>query len=159
MIISFFKSSLVMLSCIGLAACYPIYKTLQPELDVVVQDQQGQLLDQVPVVLMREPNVGLGYHYTLAKTQQGKAHFDRLSEWRVEFLMLHGVINYNWYLCVEQPGYEIQPDIAVKQAQMTVTLKKSTLQAKQPNPEEFGNYVQHCNELPRYEVNQTDQRE
>lgn len=119
-----FKRLFLLLSTTLLSACYPIYKTLQPKLDVVVQNEQGQLLNQVPVVLMRQPSVGLGYRYTLANTQQGRVHFDALAEWRVEFMLLHGAVHYDWYLCVAQSGYEVQSRIPVDQQQMTVVLKK-----------------------------------
>lgn len=156
---SLFKALLLLLSVMGLTACYPIYKTLQPEVDVIVQDEQGQLLDQVPVVLMREPNIGLGYRYTLAQTEQGKVHFDQLSEWRVEFLMIHGAVHYDWYLCIAQPGYETQSSIPVKQEQIKVTFKKVSSKPKPLDPNIITTSVDRCDQLPLYEINQANQRE
>lgn len=125
------KPLCLVLSTMLLTACYPTYKILQPELDVVVQDEQGRLLDRVPITLKREPSVGLGYRYSREETQQGgKAHFYQLAEWRTEFLLIHGAVTYKWYLCVAQPGYEVQTDIPVEKKHITVRLKKTTHQSK-----------------------------
>ena len=154
-----FKPLCLVLSAMLLTACYPTYKTLQPEINVTVQDEQGRLLDQVAVVLARVPNYGLGYRYTLDYTEQGRVHFEPLSEWRVEHLMMHGVVNYHWSLCIDQAGYEIQDHIAVEQKQMKVILKKADPKAKKPDSHLGWTSIDHCDQLPRYEDTLVNQRE
>lgn len=142
------KYLFVLLSGMCMTACYPVYKTLQPELNVQIQDEQGQLLDQVPVMLMREPSVGMGYRYSVIDTQQGLVHFPKLAEWRVEFMLIHGAVDYRWYVCVAKPGYETQSNVDVDQEDLKIVLKK--IATKKQNFE--GSSTASCDQYPFFQI-------
>lgn len=154
-----YKPLLLLFSLTFLTACYPIYKTLQPEINVTVQDEHGKSLDQVPVMLIREPNVGMGYRYSLLNTEQGQVHFKRLAEWRVEFLMMHGAVNYRWYLCVAEPGYETQSEIVVDQKDIKIVLKKPNQKAKKINPDVPDISISNCDQRPFFEITPANEKE
>lgn len=103
------KAIVLGLLTLALGGCvpYPVYKTLQPEASLAVFDEQGQPLAETQVLLIasawpygteRKRNAALS-------DTQGQARFEKIAEWRVESLMLHGAEHYFWNWCVQRPGY------------------------------------------------------
>ncbi|TCM67837.1 hypothetical protein EC844_107132 [Acinetobacter calcoaceticus] len=112
--IMLFKISLTLIMTLGLAACFPVYKTIRPNLNVLVKDQQGHPINQAQVVLttIQSPGLLLDPHQ-IQFTQQGQAHFKKASEWQLNVTFLHGVQYYRWFACVTKPGYQTQAYIDI----------------------------------------------
>jgi len=97
-------------ACTSLAsACvpYPVYKTLQPEVDAKVVDAAGAPVAQARVTLVARAHPALGVLSApvAVADAQGAVHFDAMREWRVEVMALHGALDYYWSLCAAAPGY------------------------------------------------------
>ena len=97
-------------ACTSLAsACvpYPVYKTLQPEVDAKVVDAAGAPVAQarVTLVVRAHPAPGVLSAPVAVADAQGAVHFDAVREWRVEVMALHGALDYYWSLCAAAPGY------------------------------------------------------
>lgn len=91
------------------SACvpYPIYKTLQPEVDAQVIDARGAPVVQAQVTLVARarPAPGVLSAPVVASDANGRVHFDAVREWRTEVMALHGALDYYWSLCVAKAGY------------------------------------------------------
>jgi hypothetical protein len=81
---------------------YPVYKTLQPETVIVVQDETGQPVPDARVTL-----ISSAYPYGRQKSQAvqftgigGETAFAAIREWQMESFMIHGWQEYFWNLCV-----------------------------------------------------------
>ncbi len=101
--------ALVVACIVALAGCvpYPIYKTLQPEVDAQVLDASGGPVVQAQVTLVARarPAPGVLSAPVVASDANGRVHFDAVREWRTEVMALHGALYYHWSLCVAKPGY------------------------------------------------------
>ncbi|MFL0810051.1 MAG: carboxypeptidase-like regulatory domain-containing protein [Agarilytica sp.] len=97
----------VLLICVLLSGCYPVYKTLQPKSNILVVDESGAPLQGATVVL-----VSNAYPYGNEKTRmevvtnyKGEARFPSSKEWRMEVMIMHGMEVYYWNWCVTKEGY------------------------------------------------------
>ena len=115
-----------------LSACYPVYKTLQPKSYILVLGESGVPVQGATVVL-----VANAYPYGNEKTRmevvtnyRGEARFPSAKEWRVEFMVMHGMEVYYWNWCVSKEGYEtyITHDGSAKEfdRRLTIKLRKGT---------------------------------
>jgi len=96
-------------SAVLASACvpYPVYKTLQPEVDAKVVDAAGAPVAQARVTLVARahPAPGVLSAPVAIADAQGTVHFDAVREFRVEVMALHGALDYYWSLCVAASGY------------------------------------------------------
>lgn len=92
-----------------LAGCvpYPVHKTLQPAARIQLLDQRGMPVADAEVTLITRNRFGQSEHLRQhgRSDAQGRAHFSRIAEWRVETSMLHGSAEYLWSWCVYRPGF------------------------------------------------------
>ena len=86
---------------------YPVYKTLQPELEIKVIDDQQNPLHGAKVNLISN-----SYPYGWERNREtkmtnkiGVAAFQKRSEWRLESLIIHGAEIFFWNWCVEKEGF------------------------------------------------------
>ena len=98
---------LAMLVLGGCVVFYPVYKTLQPQLEITVVDDQKEPVHGAKVAL-----ISSSYPYGDEKSRdvqttdtKGVANFQKRSEWRVEALMIHGIEDFFWNWCVEKEGF------------------------------------------------------
>lgn len=70
----------ILLYCgLGLSACYPVHKTLQPDAHFLVVDEQGQPLHQASVVLITTIHSGLSPAPQYLSVKEGKAQLKKNS--------------------------------------------------------------------------------
>ena len=121
------KINIVLISCLALTACFPIYKKKRPAIEVTVVDEQDQLIEKAKVVLITEVHPaksGAQFDEKLTNSA-GKVNFAQVAKWKVEFLMIHGAQYYNWDICVAKSGYLTQELIKINSnAKVKVVLKK-----------------------------------
>ena len=95
---------------LALTACvpYPVYKTLQPAAQVMVNDSEGHPVPGASVTL-----IASAYPYGWEKTREtqltdgaGIAHFEAHREWRAEVNFIHGSEQYFWNWCVRKDGFQ-----------------------------------------------------
>lgn len=125
--IEMIKINIVLIACLALTACYPIYKTQKPEVEVTVVDEQDQPIEKAKVVLMTEvhPAKRDAKFDEKYSNQKGEVSFTKQAEWKVEFLMIHGVQYYDWNICVAKSGYLTQELIKVdSETKVKIALKK-----------------------------------
>ena len=86
---------------------YPIYKTLQPEAQITVTDQDNKPLSGASVTLISSyyPYGHEDFRETRYTNALGQEEFSGKREWRIEMMFLHGWTEYFWNWCVEKPGY------------------------------------------------------
>ncbi len=98
---------LVLLGC-ALSGCvmYPIYKTLQPGSQMIVLDEGDAPIEGARVRLSTDfnPHGSLTHEIKLTDAR-GIAVFEQRSEWQTESWFMHGTRYYNWYWCVQRPGF------------------------------------------------------
>ena len=96
------------LAILVLGGCvpYPIYKTLQPQLEIAVVDDQKEPVYGAKVALISNsyPYGGEKSREVRTTDRKGVAKFQKRSEWRIEALMLHGAEVFFWNWCVEKEG-------------------------------------------------------
>lgn len=119
----------IVLSCVVLQACYPVYQTIRAPVQVIVLDEQGKTLEGAKVVMetTQRPAYVLPVFNRLFTDTQGIVKFKRKREWAMETLFIHGFQVYRWNLCVSQQGYQMLDQIdfkAFRAKQMHVVLKK-----------------------------------
>lgn len=124
------KINIALISCLALTACYPIYKTQKPKVEVIVVDEQDQPIEKAKVVLITEVHpakIEANFDEKFSN-QKGEVSFTKQAEWKVEFLMIHGVQYYNWKICVAKSGYLTQEFIKVdSNTKVKIVLKKETI--------------------------------
>ena len=106
---------IAILAVLVLGGCvpYPVYKTLQPELEITVVDDQNEPIQGAIVALISSSSP---YGWEKGREVQttdrkGVVKFLKRSEWRIEALMLHGVEIFYWKWCIKMKGfvtYEVQ---------------------------------------------------
>jgi hypothetical protein len=86
---------------------YPIYKTLQPELEITVINDQTEPIHGAKVILISSshPYGWEKNRETKTTDRMGVATFQKRSEWRVESLMIHGGEIFFWNWCVDKEGF------------------------------------------------------
>ncbi|WP_228203387.1 hypothetical protein [Acinetobacter sp. CFCC 10889] len=120
-----YKTTISWVAVLFISGCYPIYKTQKPEFEVTVVDEQGQPIEKAEVILMTEVHpakIDAQFDKKLTNSL-GKVNFAKQAEWKVEFLMIHGVQHYNWTICVAKAGYVTQGMIDVDQDKIKVILQ------------------------------------
>jgi len=86
---------------------YPVYKTINPTSTIYVVDEQAQPIKEAKVYLFSNIMHGRDESNLTQQTNaKGFAHFDRVSQWKLESLMIHGRSTYYWNWCVEKEGFE-----------------------------------------------------
>ena len=86
---------------------YPVYKTISPTSTIYVVDEQAKPIKEVKVYLFSDMMHGRDESNLTQQTDaKGFAHFDRVSQWKLESLMIHGRSTYYWNWCVEKEGFE-----------------------------------------------------
>jgi hypothetical protein len=87
---------------------YPVLKTLQPAATVSVVDVQGRPVPAASVTL-----ISSSYPYGFEKSREtkltainGAVGFERLREFRVEAIAIHGSEVYFWNWCIQKDGFE-----------------------------------------------------
>ena len=124
------QSLFIFITIIILQAYYPVNKTTQPELEIIVMDENGQSIKDAKVTLQTEVSpakVDLkeNVKFTNAK---GIVNFEHQSEMRVENVLIHGVQYYDWFVCVSKTGYQTHDLIKVEEKdqfkQLKIVLKK-----------------------------------
>ncbi len=102
------KRLLVALTALGLSACvpYPAYRTIQPEAELRVLDEQGLPLAGASVTLISRahPTPIEQSRATQTTDTNGTARFASRHEWQTEVLFMHGRLVYYWEWCVTAPG-------------------------------------------------------
>lgn len=102
------KRLLVALTALGLSACvpYPAYRTLQPEAELRVLDEQGLPLAGASVTLISRahPTPIAQSRATQTTDTNGTARFASRHEWQAEVLFMHGRLAYYWEWCVTASG-------------------------------------------------------
>ena len=97
------------LAILVLGGCvpYPIYKTLQPQLEIIVVDDQKESVYGAKVALISSssPYGDEKSREVRLTDHKGVAEFQKRSEWRIESLMIHGVEIFYWNWCVEKEGF------------------------------------------------------
>lgn len=64
--------------------------------------------------------------------EQGAVDFEKLAQWRIESLMIHGMEFYDWSLCLTKDGYVTQENIEVKKKEkIKIILKQGNTPPKQ----------------------------
>lgn len=126
-----YKTTISLVAVLYLSGCYPIYKTQKPELEVTVVDEHNQPIEKAKVILMTEVHpakIDAQFDKKLTNSL-GKINFAKQAEWKVEFLMIHGVQHYNWNICVAKAGYATQGMIDVDHDKIKVVLlpKKASI--------------------------------
>ena len=86
---------------------YPIYKTLQPEAQITVTDQDNKPLSGASVTLISSfyPYGMEEFRETRLTNALGGGEFSGKREWQIEIIFLHGRKEYFWNWCVEKQGY------------------------------------------------------
>ena len=91
-----------------LTGCFPVYKTLQPDVNFTVIDES-----QKPVTGAEVNLITSSYPYGFEKFRNkeitgnnGKASFNSKNQMRVEILMPHGREFFFWNWCISKDGYE-----------------------------------------------------
>ena len=89
---------------------YPVYKTLQPESEVVVRSEAGEPVQGASVHLIAN---SYPYGWERSRTVKttdgsGAVRFSKEAEWRIEAIALHGAQIFVWNWCVCKPGFETQ---------------------------------------------------
>ena len=98
-----------------LQACYPVIKTIQPELEIKVIDENGQIIQDAKVILhteMKPDKVDLKDNVKFTNAE-GMVNFEHLSKIKVENILIHGVQHYDWTLCISKNGYQTQESIQI----------------------------------------------
>lgn len=119
---------------IFLTGCFPIYKTQKPQLTVNVVNERGVAIPEVKVVLVtRVYPSRINDQYDIKFTnEQGAVDFEKLAQWRIESLMIHGMEFYDWSLCLTKDGYVTQENIEVKKKEkIKIILKQGNTPPKQ----------------------------
>ncbi|MCF6349387.1 MAG: hypothetical protein L3J20_14025 [Flavobacteriaceae bacterium] len=98
---------------ITFSGCYPIHKTIQLKSEMMVVDKEGKPVKDAKVYLISSANPhNREKSRNMIKTDStGVAKFDKIKEWRIEFLMIHGADSYFWNWCVKKEGYKTHTDI------------------------------------------------
>lgn len=99
---------LILGSLISGCVPYPVYKTMQPDAQATVLDENSQPLGDARVVLISStyPYGREQFRNETRSAADGSATFKALKEWRAESMMIHGAQVYFWNWCVEKAGYE-----------------------------------------------------
>ena len=109
------KILFTVMSMLFLQACYPIIKTIQPELEIKVIDENGQIIQDAKVTLHTEikpAKVDLKDNVKFTNAE-GMVNFELLSKIKVENILIHGVQHYDWTLCISKNGYQTQESIQI----------------------------------------------
>jgi hypothetical protein len=97
------------LAILVLGGCvpFPVYKTLQPQLEITVVDDQNEPIHGAIVALISSSNpYGEEKSREVRLThRKGGAKFQRRSEWRIEVLIIHGIEDFFWNWCIEKEGF------------------------------------------------------
>ena len=100
---------IAILAVLVLGGCvpYPVYKTLQPQLEITVVDDQNEPIDRAIVALISSstPYGGEKSREVRLTYRGGEVNFPKRSEWRVEMLMIHGIEDFFWNWCIEKEGF------------------------------------------------------
>ncbi len=104
--IKYLFSTIFILSFSG--CFYPIYKTIQPKSKIVVTDIDGAPIENAKVYLVSNamPYERLKSIELKETNSMGIAKFDKIREWRIEALWIHGADVYYWNLCIKKDGYK-----------------------------------------------------
>lgn len=99
-----------LLLAIAFSGCYPIHKTIQPKSEMIVVDKEGKPIKNAKVYLISIANpYNREKSRNMLKTDSmGIVRFDKIKEWRIETLMIHGADAYFWNYCVKKDGYQTQ---------------------------------------------------
>jgi hypothetical protein len=95
---------------LGLGGCYPAFRTVQPEVELVVRDPDGRAVENATFTLAT-------YRYPFAspRTTQfaqyqtdsaGTVSLPGRGKWQVEVLLPDGSSWYAWGYCIEKAGYK-----------------------------------------------------
>ena len=93
----------------GLAGCYPALRTVQPEMELVVQDTNGRPVESATFTLAtyrypfpHQRTTNFSRHET---DSAGTLAIPRRREWKLEVLLPDGSSWYAWGYCIEKAGY------------------------------------------------------
>jgi hypothetical protein len=80
------------------SGCYPIHKTIQPESKIVVVDEAKNPIKDAQVYLIStaHPHSREKSRNMVKTNPMGVAKFDKMKDWRIELLMIHGADVYYW---------------------------------------------------------------
>lgn len=86
---------------------YPVYKTIQPALEVISRDTNLRPIQSVSISLISKayPSGGEKSRETNLSDGDGRVIFQEKHEWRTEVLMIHGWEEYFWHLCIQKSGF------------------------------------------------------
>jgi len=93
-----------------LSGCVPMYKTMQPESEVIVFDENGMPIEDASAYLIRYSNpyrVFIDKEVALTD-KNGVAKFNEINEWARVLLLPHGNPAYFWNWCIRKKGYVTQ---------------------------------------------------
>lgn len=92
-----------------LAGCYPAFRTVQPKVELVVQDSTGRPVGSATFTLAtyRYPFPSqTTTKFTRYETDSaGAISIPRRGEWQMEVLLPDGSSWYAWRYCIEKAGY------------------------------------------------------
>jgi len=101
------KKIMSILICVFLSACFPAYKTVQPESSFIVVDNKQKPIAGVQVTLVTEMSPsGKVMRNSKLTDASGKAQFESLHRFHWQVPVMHGMALYWWSLCVYKEGYE-----------------------------------------------------
>jgi hypothetical protein len=92
-----------------LAGCYPAFRTVQPKVDLVVQDLNGRPVENATFTLAT-----YRYPFPTQRTTEfdryetdsaGAVSISRRGKWQMEVLLPDGSNWYAWGYCIEKAGY------------------------------------------------------
>lgn len=113
-----------------LSGCYPVYKTIRLPFDAHIVDENGKRVEGADVLLITEQHPAkVPLKFVLIQTDaEGIAIFKSVKEWKMENLIIHGIQNYSWSMCVSKAGYGTVDNIALSDfpsQKINVVLKKT----------------------------------
>jgi hypothetical protein len=111
----------------SLSACYPAYKTRQPEVNLTIINAQQLPIESAKVVLITRAHAS-GVNDFMVKNSDGNGQvlFNSDKQVEVELAFLHGSLQYFWDICVEKKDY-ITENIRIDEPAQAAKLNKVVL--------------------------------
>ena len=105
-----YQIALLVTMLMSLTACipFPRYALVQPNVKIQVKENSGKPISAAKVIFIAasHPHAVLRKKQTIASSAQGYVELTAEHEWEAIYpLMMHGVPEYFWALCIEKEGY------------------------------------------------------
>ncbi len=102
------KKIIPLTTLIFLSGCFPNYKTLQPDTNFTVVDENKQPIVGTEIILISRayPYGDEKFRTSNITNNLGKVSFNSINEFRIESLMMHGMEVFFWNWCIYKDGYK-----------------------------------------------------